>query len=148
MKVILREDVKGLGTAGDVKNVTDGYARNFLLPRGIVMTADKANMSRWEHEKKLLEKKRAAQLEKARDRAAELEKVSCTISVETGEDNKMFGSVTALHIADNLKESGFTVDKKDILLADPIKELGAYVVDVRISPQVAAKVKVWVVGQK
>lgn len=147
MKVILKQDIKGLGGAGEIKNVSDGYARNYLFPRGLVFEANSSNLKRWEHEKKSIDKQKALVLKKDQDRAVELEKQSCTITVKTGDENKMFGSVTAADISNSLSELGFTIDKKDVLLGGPIKELGAYVVDVRISSNVNAKVKVWVVGQ-
>ncbi|MFH1379236.1 MAG: 50S ribosomal protein L9 [bacterium] len=147
MKVILKQDIKELGHAGEIKNVSDGYARNYLFPKGLVFEANKSNLKRWEHEKKSLDKKKALALQKDQEQAAEMEKLSCTITVKTGDDNKMFGSVTAADISESLKDLGFTIEKKDILLDGPIKELGAYVVDVRISSQVNAKVKVWVVEQ-
>lgn len=147
MKVILRQDVKGLGSAGEIKDVADGYARNYLYPRGIVLEASDANLRRWENEKKALEKKKAVELLKTQEFAARLEKVSCTITVKIGEENKMFGSVTVSDIASSLSDAGFTIEKKDILLEEPIKKPGAYVVEVRVSSQVHAKVKVWVVGQ-
>lgn len=148
MRVILKQNIDRLGSAGDIKNVSDGYARNFLLPKGLVFEATKSNLKRWENEKKAREKKKEIELQKAQEKTQEFEKISCTISVKTGEDNKMFGSVTVSHIAESLKKLGFEIDKKDIFLSEPIKELGAYVVDVRISSQVLAKVKVWVVGEQ
>lgn len=148
MKIILRQDIKNIGSAGDIKNVADGYARNYLLPKGLVLKASEANLRQCENEKKGIEKKKELAVQKAREYAAELEKISCTITAKTGEDNKMFGSVTASHIAKSLLEAGHTIDKKDIILAEPIKEPGAYVVDVKILPGVHAKVNVWVVGQQ
>lgn len=148
MKVILKQDIDRLGSAGDIKNVSDGYARNFLFPKGLVFEATKSNLKSWENEKKAREKKKEIELQKAQEKAREFEKISCTISVKAGEDNKMFGSVTVSHIAESLKKLGFEIDKNDIFLSEPIKELGAYVVDVRISSQVLAKVKVWVVGEQ
>lgn len=148
MKIILRQDVKNIGTAGEIKNVADGFARNYLLPKGLVLQASDENLRRWENEKKGLEKKKKLALKKAREYAAELEKVSCTITAKTGEDNKMFGSVTAAHIAESLQEAGHTIDKKNIVLEEPIKEPGAYVIDVKVASGVLAKVKVWVVGQQ
>lgn len=148
MRVILKQNIDRLGSAGDIKNVSDGYARNFLLPKGLVFEATKSNLKRWENEKKAREKKKEIELQKAQGKAQEFEKISCTISVKAGEGNKMFGSVTVSHIAESLKKLGFEIDKKDIFLSEPIKELGTYVVDVRISSQVLAKVKVWVVGEQ
>ncbi|MBD3271623.1 MAG: 50S ribosomal protein L9 [Elusimicrobia bacterium] len=148
MKVILRENISGLGAAGDIKEVADGYARNFLFPRGKVLAADASNLRRWENEKKAMQKKQEEELAKAKEFALQLEKLSCTIPVKTGENKKMFGSITPAHIADALKDQGHTVEKKDILLREPIRELGAYVIDLRVSHSVIAKLKVWVVEQE
>jgi len=148
MKIILKHDVDRLGSAGDIKNVSDGYARNFLLPRGLVFEATKSNLKTWENENKAREKRNAEAYNKAQEKAKELEKLSCTISVKSGEDKKMFGAVTAAHIAESLTGMGYAVDKKDIHLAEPIKELGAYTVDVRVASGVQTKVKVWVVEEQ
>src|SRR5689334_5944412 len=100
MVVILRENVENLGRIGDVVKVTDGYARNFLLPRNLVVAADEKNLATIEHHKRMLEKKRAAQMATAKEAATKLEAYSCTISRKVGENDKLFGSVTSVDIAD------------------------------------------------
>jgi large subunit ribosomal protein L9 len=147
MKVILMQDINGLGTAGDLKEVAEGYARNFLVPNAKALPATPGNLKKWESQKHKVAKQREEEIKLAQEKAAVLEKTSCTILVKVGEGGKIFGSVTAAHIADSLKEEGYTVDKKDIMLAEPLKELGAYFVDVRLPHQVTAKVKVWIVQE-
>jgi len=105
MLVILRENVENLGRTGDVVKVTDGYARNFLLPRNLVVAADEKNIATIEHHKRLLEKKRLAQKAGALELAKKLEEFSCTISRKVGEHDKLFGSVSTTDIADALKKS-------------------------------------------
>lgn len=148
MKVILRQDIEGLGIAGDVKEVKDGYGRNYLLPQKKVMEATAGNLKVWEKEKQKIEKIRLEQISAAEEFARSLEKTSCTIMAKVGEGGKLFGSVTNSHIAQSLEEAGFKVEKRHILLPEPFKELGAYFVDVRVHPQVVAKVKVWIVEEK
>ena len=148
MKIILRRDIEGLGQAGEVKTVKDGYARNFLLPKEKVMIATPGNLKRWELEKKKIERLRNEEISKAQEVAQALEKTSCTIQAKVGEEGKLFGSVTNTAIAHALKEAGFAVEKRDIVLTEPIKELGAYFVQVRLHPQVHTNVKVWVVQEE
>ena len=147
MKVILRQNAEGLGQIGDVVDVKDGYARNFLIPRKIAYAALKGNIQALEEEKKTLTKKREQELTAAEALAAELEKVSVTIPVQVGEEDKIFGSVTTQMISDALKEKGHDLDKRKIEIDETIKALGIYGVSIKLHPNVNAKIKVWVVRE-
>lgn len=147
MKVILREDVSNLGSAGTVVTVRDGYARNFLIPRHVAVPATSNSIKAFEHEKRTLDAKRAKRQKEAETLKAKLERVSCSISKKVGEQDKLFGSVTTQDIEKAFKAEGFDVDKKDILLPEPIKALGVYTVPVRVFDDVVANTKVWVVRE-
>ena len=147
MKVILRQDFEQLGHVGDVVEVKDGYARNYLIPRKIAYRATESSVRQLEEEKK----QHGRQLEKEKRTseklAAEIEKVSITIQMKVGEEDKLFGSVTSQMVADSLKEKGFTIDKRQIELEDAIKALGIYNVGIKLPGGVNGKVKVWVVRE-
>ncbi len=145
MKVILREDDKKLGSAGDVVEVKAGFARNYLFPRNLAVRADSSQMKRLEHERKILRDKREKHLKQAKQLAARVDKASCTISVSVGEEDKIFGSVTAMDIAAALAKEGVEIDKKHIHLEEPIKALGVFSVPIKLSPEVETDLKVWVV---
>ncbi len=145
MKVILIEDVKNVGSMGDVMDVKSGFARNFLLPRNLARLATDANLKNIEDikKKKLLALgKEKAQAEELKEKLAQ---VSCTVSVEAGDDDKIFGSVTAQDIAEALEQEGYSLDKRKIVIEEPIKKLGVYHVSIKIHPEVTGEVKVWVV---
>lgn len=147
MLVILRENVSNLGRIGDVVKVADGYARNFLIPRHLVVAADEANLAVIEHHKRSLEKKRLAQRASAEELAKKLSEFSCNISKKVGENDKIFGSVSTTEIAQALSEAGYTVDKRMIEIDTPIRALGVHPVTIKLEPEVSATVKVWVVKQ-
>ena len=147
MKVILRKNFDQLGKIGDLIEVKDGYARNFLLPRQVAYIATKGNIRALEEEKQQLAKKEVKELEAAKVLAAELENVSITIPVKVGEEDKIFGSVTSQMISDALKEKSYEIDKRKIDLAEPIKALGIYTVNVKLHNEVTANVKTWVVRE-
>jgi large subunit ribosomal protein L9 len=147
MKVILRKNFDQLGKVGEIVNVKDGYARNFLIPRQIAYHATQGNILALEEEKKQIRKKEAKELDAAQKFASELEKISVTIPVKVGEEDKIFGSVTNQMIADSLKEKGFDIDKRKIEVTEQIKSLGIYSVHVRLHPNVTAVVKTWVVRE-
>jgi len=147
MKVILRENLSNLGEIGDVVEVKDGYARNFLIPRKLAFEASTKNLKELEAQKQQLERKiqkEKLQSDKIRE---ELEKVSLTIQMKVGEDGKLFGSVTTQMVADALKEKGFEIDRKTITIPEPIKALGIYTVEIKLHKEVEAKVKVWTVRE-
>lgn len=147
MKVILREDVSNLGTAGAIVNVAPGFARNYLLPRSYAIPATSNNMKAFEHEKRVMEGRVAKRRKEADAQKAKLEKISCSISKKVGEQDKLFGSVTNHDIEKAFAAEGFTIDKKDILLTEPIKALGVYTVPIRVFDDVIANAKVWVVKE-
>ena len=148
MLVILRENVENLGRIGDVVKVSDGYARNFLLPRKLVASADENNVAQIENHKKSLEKKRLAQRAGAQELAKKLGDFSCTITRKVGEGDKLFGSVSTNDIADALKKAGYSVERRSIQIDTPIKTLGVHPVTIKLEPEVAATVKVWVVKEE
>jgi large subunit ribosomal protein L9 len=147
MKVILRKDFEALGQIGDIVEVKEGYARNFLIPRKIVYTALGGNLRALEEEKRNLVRKNEHELQTAETLAAELEKVSVTIPVQVGEEDKIFGSVTNQMISDALSEKDYVIDKRKIEIEEPIKTLGIYSVNLKLHKSINAKIKVWVVRE-
>jgi large subunit ribosomal protein L9 len=147
MDVILRQDVEALGKAGELVAVKDGYARNFLLPRGLAYQATDANRRRLEAERSGKLKRHAGEVADAQAIAAKLEPLSLTFTMKAGEGDKLFGSVTAADIAEKLKAEGVAVDKKAIELDEPLKALGVYKVPVRLHAEVKPDVRVWVVRE-
>ncbi len=147
MKVILRKNYEKLGEIGDLVEVKNGFARNFLIPRQIAYIATPGNIKAFEEEKKLILKKESKELEEAQKIASELENISISIPVKVGEEDKIFGSVTTQMIADSLNEKGFQIDKRKIEITEPIKALGIYSVNVKLHPKVNSTVKTWVVRE-
>ncbi len=147
MKILLREEYKGLGNAGEVVSVKDGYARNYLIPRGIAYPETPAYLKRYENEVKQQTLRLSRDRKKAEDMAKALENVSCTITVNVGEEDRLFGSVTSQNISEVLSGQGYEVDKRKIILEEPIKSLGIYSVPIKLHPEVEATVKVWVVKE-
>ena len=147
-QIILTAPVDDLGAEGDTLTVADGYARNYLFPKGLAMPATAANLRRVESLRKKREATLAAQLDDAKAAAAKLVKQSYTVIAAAGEDGKLYGSVTSADISETLKAEGIEVDRRKIVLEHPIRELGVYDVDVKLHPEVATKVKIWVVGQE
>ena len=145
MKVILREDVEKLGKTGEIVDIADGYGRNYLLPRGLAVLASTKNMKVLEHQKRLIQAGQEKKKQESQDLAKKLESFSCTIARKAGEEDKLFGSVTARDIEDVLKEEGIVVERKQILLEEPIKQLGVYTVPIQLHPEVTGSIKVWVV---
>ena len=145
MQVILNEAVEKLGAGGDVVEVANGYARNYLIPRGLAVPADTKKVRQMGHQKKVIEDKKKRQMREVDDLVARLEKLSCTISVQAGEEDKIFGSVTTADIAENLKAQGIELDRRKIHINEPIKALGVYTVEVKIAAEKIAHLKVWVV---
>ncbi|MCK5033044.1 MAG: 50S ribosomal protein L9 [Calditrichia bacterium] len=147
MKVILRQDHEKLGEAGNIIQVKPGHARNFLIPKGVVFPASSENMKKYNSEKEQLNMKKIQEKRKSEEFAKILENVSCTITVQVGEEDKLFGSVTSQHIAEVLESQGHKIDKRKIILEEPIKSLGIYSIPIKLHPEVEAKVKVWVVKE-
>ena len=147
MEIILREDVQHLGKTGEVVKVKDGYARNFLLPKGLAYPATEGNKKRIAFESDRLAKKRVLERETAQGEAGKLDGVHLTFAVKVGEEDRLYGSVTAGDIQRKLEELGIHVDKRKIDLAEPIRELGEYNVGIKIHPEVRPEVRVTVVKE-
>ena len=147
MKVILLEDVERLGKRGSVLNVANGYGRNFLIPRKLAVPATAANMKFAEVQNKKVQVQEAKEEKSASELKSELEKISITIPMKSGEGEVLFGSVTSANIADALEKEGYTIDKRRIELEEPIKRLGEHHVSVKLHRKVAAEVKVSVVKE-
>ena len=144
-EVILRESVAKLGHPGDVVDVSAGFARNYLVPRGIAYLATAGNKKRIAQEKARLEAADAARVAEAQGLAGKIEAVSLTFSARIGEEGKLFGSVTASDIAEQLKAQGLDIEKRMIDLQEPIRALGVYKVGVRLHADVRPEIKVWVI---
>ncbi len=140
MEVILREDVEHLGAMGEVVKVKPGYARNYLLPRGIAVAASRKNVAEIEHQKRLVEAKRATERKAALGVADKVEGLVLEVSARAGEEDKLYGSVTNLDIEKLLRAQGMKVDRRKIDLADPIKKLGTYRITVGIAHDVKATI--------
>ncbi|MDA8273471.1 MAG: 50S ribosomal protein L9 [Deltaproteobacteria bacterium] len=147
MKVILKEDIQDLGIMGDMVNVADGYGRNFLLPKKLAIPATKVNIKTVEHEKRLIKKRKGGILREVTDIKNNLEKAEINIAAKVGENDKMFGSITSMDIEDKLKEIGFNIDRKSIMLDSPIKDLGIQTVKIKLHPEIIAEIKVDVVPE-
>ena len=144
MEVILRDHVENLGRRGEVVKVADGYARNFLLPRNLALPATEGNKKRVEKERKILETKELEERQSAEAIASRLTALDLSIARKVGENDQLYGSVTNADIAELLKEKGFEIDRRKILLADPIKSLGVNTVPVKLHRDVTAQVRVTV----
>jgi large subunit ribosomal protein L9 len=147
MEIILRQGVENLGKPGDVVNVKAGYARNYLLPHGLAYEATPGNLKRIQQERDRLEAAENERRAGAQGIAEKLEQVSLTFSARVGEEGKLFGSVTATDIAQQLESQGFRVEKRQIDLHEPIKALGVYRVPVRLHADVKPEIRVWVIKQ-
>ena len=147
MEVILRQAVDNLGQPGDVVKVSPGFARNYLLPRGIAFEATPGNLKRISREKERLQAAEDERRRKAQELAGRLEQVSLTFSARVGEEGKLFGSVTAADIAHQLEAQGIEVERRLIDLHEPIKALGVYRIPVRLHADVKPEIRVWVIKQ-
>jgi large subunit ribosomal protein L9 len=147
MKVILKEEVKSLGTIGSVVNVADGYARNYLIPKNLAVVADTKNIKALGHEKKKIEERAKKIKIAAQDLTERLSSLTLAISARVGEEERLFGSVTTMDIAEALKKEGFDFDRKKIILDEPIKRLGSFAVGVKIHPQITSQLTIHVVAE-
>jgi len=145
IQVVLQSDMDNLGKSGDVVRVRPGYARNFLIPRGLAMPATKGNIARIDEIKRQAAARTAGELAEAEEVAKKLEAVSVKIARAVGEENKMYGSVTSRDIEEAFRAAGVAVDRKKIHLPEPLRELGLAEVEVRLHPKVSAKLRVEVV---
>jgi len=142
MQVVLKEDVANLGEMGDVVRVRDGYARNYLLPQGLVVVANKKNLKALEHERRMIGQRKEQLVKEAQGVSDKLAAVTLSFAVKVGEEGKLFGSVTNQDIEKALKAEGFDVDRRKILLDEPIKMVGEYEVPVKLGPEVTPSIKV------
>ena len=147
VEMILMQDVKDLGTAGQIVKVSEGYARNYLLPNNFAAPVTEATRRRLAKLQVQREAERKVAVEKARELAAAIQKGSYTIRVKVGEGDKLYGSVTAADVLKVLAAQGFELEKHAVELGEPIRELGAFDVKVKVHPEVEAAIKVWVVQE-
>jgi large subunit ribosomal protein L9 len=147
MKVILHQDVADLGAIGELVTVKDGYARNYLVPQGLAVKASMKNVAELEHQKRMVERHKLKVQQGASELAESLARVSCTIPVLVGEQDKLFGSVTTRDIEEALAAEGVKIHRRQIELSEPIRSVGVYTVDVRLHSDVMGKLKVWVVAK-
>jgi len=148
MEVILKEDIANVGKIGEVVRVRDGYARNYLLPRGLVMVANKKNLKTFEHKKKIVGDQKQKIVRQAQAVGEQLSGVAVSIAVRAGEEGRLFGSVTNIHIEKALKAKGLDVDRRKIHLQEPIKTLGDFDVPVRLTAELTVPIKVSVVPEE
>jgi len=148
MEVILREDVPNLGTVGDLVKVKPGYARNYLLPRGLAVVADRRNVGELEHQKRLVADKRERDRRQAETFAQKLTQLRLTLTARAGEEGKLFGSVTNIDIEKVLAEHGFTIERRRIRLEEPIKSIGEHLVPIHLGVGVDVHVTVVVEAQE
>ncbi|TSK08729.1 MAG: 50S ribosomal protein L9 [Geobacter sp.] len=142
MKLILKENVENLGHIGDIVKVAPGYARNYLLPKGFAIEATEKNAKALEHAKRHLEYKKNKVLEAAKQLCAKIEAITLNLAHQAGADDKLFGAVTNMELAEQLKANGVEIDRKRIVLDEPIKHLGEFTAIVKLHPEVAANLKV------
>jgi large subunit ribosomal protein L9 len=147
MKVILQKDIPNLGDAGDIKDVAQGYARNYLLPRKMVIPANESSKKAMEHQEKLIKRKKEKRKKESEKLAESISGLELAITVQVGEDGKLFGSVTAMDIAKKFKEKGFEIDKRKIIIENPIKHEGEYSVKIKLDEGQAPTIKV-IVGKE
>ncbi len=142
MKVILKENIETLGHIGDIVKVAPGYARNYLIPKGFAIEATTRNAKALEHAKRQMEYKKNKVKEQASNLAARLEALTIVLTHQAGEGDRLFGSVTNMELGEYLKGQGFEIDRKKILLAEPIKHLGEFTATVKVHPEVNATLKI------
>jgi len=147
VKLILQEEVHGLGDAGDVVEVKPGYARNFLVPQGKASQASAAKIQELEHHKRQIAEKVAKQLKDLQKTKTQLEKLPLEFKAKAGEEGKLFGSVTPAQVAERLAEKGFEIDRRKLGLSEPIKELGEHTVELRLHSEVVASLKIVVAAE-
>ena len=147
MKVILVKDVPGLGEEGDTKDVAPGYARNYLFPKGLAVEDNLFNRNRMKEQRKRIELRKVKKREEAQALAEELASISINISAAAQDNDRLFGAIHEADIAKALEAQGYKIDKKNILLEEPIKTLGVYKVPIKIYEDIKSELKVWVVKE-
>ncbi|MDR0800437.1 MAG: 50S ribosomal protein L9 [Endomicrobium sp.] len=148
MKVILKSDIINIGQQGEIKEVTAGFARNYLIPQNLVMAANTQNLKIWEREKVKLAKRREEIISTAKEVASKMEALEFAVKVKISENGKIFGSITTANLTKIFEDNGFKINKRDILLSNNIKEIGKYEINVRLHPEVIAKTKLSVINEK
>jgi large subunit ribosomal protein L9 len=144
MKVILQKDIQNLGEAGDIKDVADGFARNYLLPRNMVMVANETSKKILQHQEKVIKIKKAKRKKQSEKLLESLSSLEIKIAAQAGEEGKLFGAVTAIDIAKKLKELGYDIDKRKIAHTEPIKQIGEYTIPVKLDVGITANLKIQV----
>ena len=147
MKVVLREEVKGVGVKGDLVEVARGYARNYLLPKKLALPPEGVNLEAMKRSQRRALEKKEKEKKDLEVLAEKIKKVSLTISMKAGEDDKLYGAVNAEHLVEALKREGIEIDKKKIALEEPLKLLGVYNVPLKLSAEISVPLKVWVVKE-
>jgi large subunit ribosomal protein L9 len=147
MKVILKEDVKHVGKMGQIVDVADGYARNYLIPKGLVTEASTKNIKFLEHEKRTIQEKSKKIRNSAQDLASRISSLTISIKAKAGEEGKLFGSITTMDVAEALQKEGVEIDKKKISLEEPIKRLGSYTVNIKLHHDVSAPLNIQIVEE-
>jgi len=148
MRVILKEDVKALGSIGDIVNVKDGYARNYLIPKKLAVPADERNLKEFLHHKRMIERKLNKVKIQAEELKKKIEEIELNIKQKVGKSGKLFGSITSLILEKELEKSGLHIDRKKILLQEPIKTLGNFKIKIKLHPEVIAELKVNVIQEE
>jgi large subunit ribosomal protein L9 len=149
MKIIFLKDLPGKGKREEIKEVRTGYARNYLIPKGIAVEAIPQNIKKLQNQEKVLEKKKEKIVEQAKEIRNLLKEASITINAKAGQDDKLFGSITSEDIASAIhQQMSIEIDKHQIIIEQPIKKLGIYKIPVRLSEEVTGEVKIWIVSEK
>ncbi len=147
MKIILKEDIKKIGKMGQIVDVADGYARNYLVPKGLAVEASTKNIRSLEHEKRIIHEKAKKLKDSAQDIASRISSMTLTIKAKAGEEEKLFGSVTTMDIAEALLNEGIEIDKKKISLEEPIKRLGSYSVQIKLHSDVSVPLNIQIIQE-
>lgn len=148
MKVILKDEVKNIGDMGQIVEVADGYARNYLVPKGLAVEANTKNIKSLEHTKRVIQERAKKVRNQAQELSNKISTVNLVMKARAGEEGKLFGTVTTMDIAESLKNQGIEIDKKKISLDEPIKRLGSYVVNIKIHPEVTTQINLQVVEEE
>lgn len=147
MKVVLKDDIKNVGKMGQIVDVADGYARNYLVPRGLAVEANIKNLKSLEHEKKIIQEKAKRIKNSSQTLSDKISTMTLVIKAKAGDEGKLFGAVTSMDIAGLLKNEGIEMDKKKIFLDEPIKRLGSYSVNIKIHPEISTNLNIQVVEE-
>jgi len=147
MKVVLKDDIKNVGKMGQIVDVADGYARNYLVPRGLAVEANIKNLKSLEHEKKIIQEKAKRIKNSSQTLSDKISTMTLVIKAKAGDEGKLFGAVTSMDIAELLKNEGIEMDKKKIFIDEPIKRLGSYSVNIKIHPEISTHLNIQVVEE-